>query len=263
MLLAIDTSTGLTGLALYAADGPRAECVWASGRNHTAQLLPQLDAMLHYVGAERGDLRAVAVALGPGSWSGLRVGMCVAKGLALAGGLALLGVGTLDALAYQHARPDLPVFPLVRLGRDRFAVAEFRPDGAGPGRQGPDRNMTVAELCAAITGPALCCGDLDGDTSAQLRRSLGAAVQLPPPAAGLRRPSYLAELAWRRLAAGERDDLATLEPIYLGEPVKPRPGDQAAGRAGAGDQETRGGGAGAPGRGGAEAPGSGGDQGSG
>lgn len=224
MLLAIDTSTGLTGLALYAAAGPLAECVWESGRNHTAQLLPQLDAMLRNVGAARGDLRAVAVALGPGSWSGLRVGMSVAKGLALAGGLGLLGIGTLDALAYQHGRPDLPVYPLVRLGRDRFASAEFRPDGQGSGRQGPDANLTLAELCAQIAGPALFCGDLGGETPAELRRHLGDAARLPGAAAGLRRPAFLAELAWRRLAAGQADDLVTLEPIYLGEPVKPKPG---------------------------------------
>ena len=222
MLLAIDTATGLSGLALYDEAGPRAECVWQSGRNHSAQLLPQLDALLRHVGAARGDLRAVAVALGPGSWSGLRVGMSVAKGLAIAGGLALLGVGTLDALAYQHARAAMPVYPLVRLGRDRFAAAPFRPDEAGPGRQGPDRNVALAELCAGLDGPALFCGALDGAVTAELRRLLGERARVPGPAAGLRRPAFLAELAWRRLAAGERDDLVALEPIYLGEPVKPK-----------------------------------------
>jgi tRNA threonylcarbamoyladenosine biosynthesis protein TsaB len=220
MLLAIDTSTTETGLALYGEGGPLAEAAWRSGRNHTAQLLPQLDTLLRHVGAGRGDLRAVAVALGPGSWSGLRVGMSVAKGLALAGGLALIGVGTLDALAYQHARPGLPIFPLVRLGRERFATARFAGDGAA--RQEPDRNVTLAELCAEVEGRAVFCGDLDAPAQAELRRGLGQRASFPGPAAGLRRPAFLAELAWRRLAAGGRDDLVTLEPIYLGEPVKPK-----------------------------------------
>jgi tRNA threonylcarbamoyladenosine biosynthesis protein TsaB len=218
MLLAIDTSTMETGLALYDEAGPRAEAVWRSGRNHTAQLLPQLDLLLRHVGVGRGDLRAVAVALGPGSWSGLRVGMSVAKGLALAGGLALLGVGTLDTLAYQHARPGLPVYPLLRLGRERFATARFAGDGAA--RQEPDHNVTLAELCAEVQGRAVFCGDLDAAVQVELRRGLGPRALFPGPAAGLRRPAFLAELAWRRLAAGERDDLAALEPIYLGEPVK-------------------------------------------
>jgi tRNA threonylcarbamoyladenosine biosynthesis protein TsaB len=216
MLLAIDTSTLMTGLALYAEDGPRAEAVWHSGRNHSAQLLPQLELLLRHVGAARGDLRAVAVALGPGSWSGLRVGVSVAKGMALAGGLALLGISTLDALAFQHGRPDLPVYPLLRLGRERFATARF----AGAARQEPDRNVTLAELCAEVAGPALFCGDVDAAAAAELRRTLGPLALLPGPAAAVRRPAYLAELAWRRLAAGERDDLVTLEPIYLGVAVK-------------------------------------------
>ncbi|NTU83785.1 MAG: tRNA (adenosine(37)-N6)-threonylcarbamoyltransferase complex dimerization subunit type 1 TsaB, partial [Chloroflexales bacterium] len=127
------------------------------------------------------------------------------------------------ALAYQHGQPGAPVFPLIRLGRERFASAEFCPDGLGPGRLSPDRNLTLAELCAGIEGPAHFCGDLDAEAAAQLRRCLGERAILPAPAAGLRLPAFLAELAWRRLAAGERDDLTTLEPIYLGEPVKPKP----------------------------------------
>src|SRR5688572_9461596 len=125
MLLAIDTATTITGIALYDGGGLLAECAWASGRHHTAQLLPQLDLLLRHVGAGRDSLRAVAAALGPGSWSGLRVGLSVAKGLALAADLPLIGVSSLEALAYQQQRAGLPIYPLIRLGRDRFASAEF------------------------------------------------------------------------------------------------------------------------------------------
>ncbi|MFQ3660802.1 MAG: tRNA (adenosine(37)-N6)-threonylcarbamoyltransferase complex dimerization subunit type 1 TsaB [Chloroflexaceae bacterium] len=223
MLLAIDTATSLTGIALYDGRGPLAECVWESGRNHTAQLLPQLDRLLGYAGVERGALRAVGVALGPGSWSGLRVGMSVAKGMALAGGLALLGISTLEALAYQHAQAGAPIYPLIRLGRERFATAMFQFE-ADLARQGPDRNLTLAELCAEVEDRGLFCGDLDEGAIAQIKRALGPRALFPRPAANLRRPAFLAELAWRRLAGGEQDDLATLEPIYLGEPVRPHSG---------------------------------------
>src|SRR5512138_2392353 len=104
MLLAIDTSTTQTGLACYDASGVLGECVWHSGRDHTAQLLPQLTLLLRHIGRASSAISAIAIALGPGSWSGLRVGMSTAKGLALARGLPLVGVGTLDALAYQHQR---------------------------------------------------------------------------------------------------------------------------------------------------------------
>ncbi|WP_298815968.1 tRNA (adenosine(37)-N6)-threonylcarbamoyltransferase complex dimerization subunit type 1 TsaB [Chloroflexus sp.] len=219
MLLAIDTATAFTGLALYSPRGPLAECVWESGRNHTAQLLPQIDTLLRYVGATPADLTALAVSLGPGSWSGLRVGLSLAKGMALAGDLPLIGIPTLDALAYQYLPTALPVYPLIRLGRERYATAPFilrqRLE-----RLAPDRNLTLGELCAEISGRALFCGDLDPATMAALQRGLGERAVFPLPAARLRRPAFLAELAWQRHLEQRYDDLATLEPIYLGEPVR-------------------------------------------
>jgi tRNA threonylcarbamoyladenosine biosynthesis protein TsaB len=212
MLLAIDTSTTLTGLACYDTDGILGECAWRSGRDHTAQLLPQLTLLLRHVGRARDDISAIAVALGPGSWSGLRVGMSTAKGLALARGIPIIGVGTLEALAYQHEQRGVTVVPLIRLGRERFATT-------GLGAREP-RNVSLAELCAEINGRALFCGDIDAAVRETLQLKLGDRAQFPAAAANLRRPAYLAELAWRRLQSGEADDVATLEPIYLGQPVK-------------------------------------------
>lgn len=219
MLLAIDTSTALIGLACYDQEGLRGESCWQSGRNHSAQLLPQLQMLLRHIGYAPADVLALAVACGPGSWSGLRVGMSVAKGMALAGGLALLGISTLDALAYQHPRSPMPIYPVIRLGRDRFASAVFQHEARFE-RLSADRNVSLDELCAAIDENALFCGDIDPELQQELRRSLGPRAVFPSPAANMRRPGYLAELAWQRFSAGERDDIATLEPVYLGEPVK-------------------------------------------
>jgi tRNA threonylcarbamoyladenosine biosynthesis protein TsaB len=212
MLLAIDTSTTQTGLACYDASGMLGECVWHSGRDHTAQLLPQLTLLLRHIGRPNAAISAVAIALGPGSWSGLRVGMSTAKGLALARGLPIIGIGTLDALAYQHQRHGVTVAPLIRLGRERFATT-------GLSTREP-RNVMLAELCAEINGRALFCGDIDAEVRETLRLKLGQRAQFPTPAANLRRPAFLAELAWQRFQAGETDDATTLEPIYLGQPVK-------------------------------------------
>ncbi|GAB4203938.1 MAG: tRNA (adenosine(37)-N6)-threonylcarbamoyltransferase complex dimerization subunit type 1 TsaB [Roseiflexaceae bacterium] len=221
MLLAIDTSTSETGLAFYDAGGVLGECVWHSGRDHTAQLLPQITLLLRHLGASQGDIQAVAVALGPGSWSGLRVGMSTAKGLVLARGIPLIGVGTLDALAYQHRRPGMPVCPIIRLGRDRFATARFA-EREPWGRIGDYRNAALADLCAEARGRTLFCGDLDDEVRTALRRGMGDEALLPAPAANLRRPGFLAELAWQRFQAGDLDQPTTLEPIYLGQPVKVR-----------------------------------------
>jgi tRNA threonylcarbamoyladenosine biosynthesis protein TsaB len=223
MLLAIDTSTTLTGLALYTGDATLAECSWESGRQHTAQLLTQIDLLLQHSGRSRTDLRAVAVALGPGSWSGLRVGLSLAKGLALAGNLSLVGIGTLEALAYQYHPLAAPIYPLIRLGRGRFATAEFH-CRSGCERRSPDRNTTLSELCAGLQEPAFFCGDLDAKTRAQLQRETASQALFPAPAAALRRPAFLAELGWQRLQHDEPADIATLEPIYLSDPVAAKPG---------------------------------------
>lgn len=222
MLLAIDTSTALTGLACYDQQGLCGECVWESGRNHTAQLLPQLQMLFEHISRSPADVQVVAVALGPGSWSGLRVGMSIAKGLALAGNLALLGITTLDALAYQHQYVTTTVYPLIRLGRARFATAAFRRDEQWQ-RLDDYRNVSLAELCAEVDDPVLFCGDIEPDVREHLQQELGDRAGFPSAAANLRRPGYLAELAWQRFAAGERDEPARLEPLYLGEPVKIKP----------------------------------------
>jgi tRNA threonylcarbamoyladenosine biosynthesis protein TsaB len=147
------------------------------------------------------------------------VGLSTAKGFALAHDLPIVGVGTLDALAYQHARPGLAVHPIIRLGRERYATSDYTASrDASRGLQA--RNTTLAELAASIVGSALFCGDTDGEVQEVLRLHLGDRARFPSPAANARRPGFLAELAWQRLQAGEVDEVASLEPIYLGQPVK-------------------------------------------
>jgi tRNA threonylcarbamoyladenosine biosynthesis protein TsaB len=219
MLLAIDTSTSLTGLACYEQDRLLGECTWESGRNHTAHLLTQLHVLMGHIGRSAADVQAVAIALGPGSWSGLRVGMSLAKGMVLAGNLAIVGVGTLDVLAYQQRQPGLVLYPLIRLGRERFATAAFQQADTWQ-RLGDYRNVALDELCAEIDGPALFCGDIDADVQQQLQQHIGEQARFPTLAANLRRPGFLAEVAWQRFIAGEHDTLERLEPLYLGEPVK-------------------------------------------
>lgn len=222
MLLAIDTSTTTTGLACYDQSGLLAECCWFSGREQTVQLLPQLDMLLRHIGRAPADVRAVGVALGPGSWSGLRVGMSIAKGFVIARDLPLIGIGTLDMLAYQHCQRGLPVCPIIRLGRERFATALFAKLPVVP-FAAPARSASLSELADGVSSRTLFCGDLDEQIKHELARTLGDNALFPTPTANMRRAGFLAELAWQRWQHGSIDDRATLEPIYLGSPVKQMP----------------------------------------
>ncbi len=220
MLLALDTSTRLAGIALY--DGERGligEYHWHSANQHTVELMPQVEQLFGQSGLTPGDLRAVAVALGPGSFTGLRVALAAAKGLALAGRLTLLGIPTLDVVAYPHGRQPLPVIALVQAGRGRVCWAPYAHGPAGWAAQAPYALASVADLAASIVHPVLFAGEMLPGTRVLLTERLGDKAGCLPPALSMRRAGYLAEMAWARFGAGEADDPVALTPIYLHEPA--------------------------------------------
>jgi tRNA threonylcarbamoyladenosine biosynthesis protein TsaB len=220
MLLAIDTSTKQAGIALY--DGARgliAECNWHSANRHTEELMPAIAQMLVQAGVTPRALRAVAVALGPGSFTGLRVGLAAAKGLALANGLTLLGIPTLDTVAYPHQAQPVPVIAVLQAGRGRVYWAPYAHGPGGWAAQEPARLSTVPEMANAAVRPVMFVGEVAGADRETLISWAGRArVNFLPPALTLRRGGYLAELGWLRFEAGESDDPATLSPIYLQTP---------------------------------------------
>ena len=217
MLLAIDTSNDYAGVALWNEQGLRGEATWFAGRQHTEQVLPQIDLLLRHAEATPRSLAAIAVATGPGSWSGLRVGMSLAKALVIGRGLPLIGVPTLDALAYGRRGAGLPVLPLIRLGRDRFGAALYDEGSGGWERSTEFETLTAGDIARLAAG-RLLVGDLPGDLGPAQAEAIGA--RLAHATEHQRRASYGAELAWMRHIRGDHDDLVALEPIYLGSPVR-------------------------------------------
>ena len=214
-LLAIDSSTEQAGVALV--DGGRvAELSWAAGRTQTASLLGQVHHLLGLHGLAAADLGAVAVATGPGTFNGLRVGVGVAKGLVLGLGVPLLGVPTLAAAAFPYAGAGLPVVPVVAAGRGRLVWAEYRGGPAGWDAAATPRNGTAEELVAHVAEMpvgAIVTGELTPEQEGLVAGVAG--VTVPPRLLRARRPAAVAALAWVRLAAAETDDPAGLEPVYL------------------------------------------------
>ena len=221
MILAFDTSTDWCSVALYdPAGGVRAEQTWVAHRAQTAQLLPTVDYLLGRVQATMDAVTGVAVALGPGSFTGLRVGLATAKGLAYARRLPIWGVPTPDILAYAHsAVTAAPVCAVVGAGRGRLAWALYRTQSGRWERLTAYQNTTVADLCAQIEQPTLFVGELDAAASTQIEATLGRNANLAPAATSVRRAGFLAELAAGRAADGQSDNLATLQAIYLQQPT--------------------------------------------
>lgn len=230
MILAIDTSTDTISIAVYKPSlGVLFEQSWVSGREQTTQLLPSVQRALAAVSVNVRDLTGIAVATGPGSYSGVRIGLSTAKTLAYSLGIPIWGIPSLDALAYaQVAVTAAQVCAILSMGRHRLAWALYRTKGARWQRLTSYSNTTAAEMAASIVQQnariaTLFCGEITTETAAAITATLGKDAAIAPSAAGLRRASYLAELALQRANRGESDDPATLQAIYL-QPSSEGPG---------------------------------------
>lgn len=221
MLLAIDTATRFASIALAAPDRILAECTWQTNDNHSIELMPRVAEMIEQQGLTPARLEGTAVALGPGSFTGLRIGVAVAKGLALSLGIPIIGVPTLDILPFAIREMSLPTWSVIQAGRGRISFAEYGYGNGAWSRRGNIEVGSIADLTARIQGFARLCGELTADEIEAIRQHFGDAVVFTPPAFNVRRASYLADLAWQRLRDGQPDDLVALSPIYLHRPEVP------------------------------------------
>ncbi len=213
ILLAIDTCTSRSSIALRDAHMLRAECSWESDRHHTAAVSAQIRRLMAACGIGAEQIGAVAVALGPGSFTGVRCGLAIAKGMAAARGMALIGVSALDVTA--AAQPDLgmPIYAAVEIGRSRVALARYEWQNGAATAAGDWSIQGWKDFAASVTAPAWVCGDL----SAGLVELLKDHATIAPAPLNLRRAGYLAEIGYRRWQNGDISDPLALIPIYPSE----------------------------------------------
>ena len=218
MLLAIDTSTDTASLALVQDGEVLAELTWRCGQNHTVELLPRLAHLLSQANLNLKSTSGIIIARGPGSFNGLRVGVSTAKGLAFSLGIPIVGIGTLEVEAYQYAETGLPICPIFNAGRGEIATAIYQKKGNKWRQLVAEHITTVDTLCSLITTKTVFCGEFIPTIATQLRKRLKQKAVILSSAALFRRASFLAELGLRRLKAGDYDNPASLQPIYLRRP---------------------------------------------
>ena len=217
MELSIDTASEIASVALSREGVLQTELSWRCRRNHTVELLPTIDRLLAQMGAAKQDLAAVFVCIGPGMYTGLRVGVSTAQGLAYALKLPVVGVGRLELDAWQHAAFPGRIVAVHRAGRGELAWATYR---SRPWRQVTAPRLDwPAEVVRRARGRTLFCGEADEELGKAATDALGDNAVFASPAASVRRAAFLAELGYRRLAAGEGDDAASLRVIYLRPPA--------------------------------------------
>ncbi|MCC6905490.1 MAG: tRNA (adenosine(37)-N6)-threonylcarbamoyltransferase complex dimerization subunit type 1 TsaB [Anaerolineae bacterium] len=214
MILAIDTATRVTSIALHSEDEVIAEITWRTTDNHTVELAPAVQQMMAVAQVAPRDLRAVAVAGGPGSYTGLRIGMSLAKGIVLAVSPppALIAVPTLDIVAYSQPHLAGTLWVTARAGRGRINAARYVWDTCW--RSADELLLTTWQaLTERFAGPVQVAGEVDA-VSRDFLSARGDATIVATPAVALRRAACLAEIAAERLRAGEAADSSALAPVY-------------------------------------------------
>ena len=215
MILAIDTSTEWMGLGLFDGGDVISEHIWHTKRHHTIELVPALERMIKEAGLKISELKGIGVALGPGSFTSLRIGVTVAKGLAMALSLSVVGVHSLDILAAAQPQSDDPLWAVLHAGRKFLAFSPYTWQDGTWVRQAEAIVITPKDLEAQISTPVTICGEM----TAHDRQILGRkwkTVTLAHPSLCLRRPSILAKMAWDCIGSDETPpESVTLSPIYL------------------------------------------------
>ncbi len=223
MQLAIDSSTDNASLALVGGSSVVFELTWHCRENHSVELLSRLDDLMRRQGLDSKSLDAVFVAIGPGSFNGIRVGVTTAKSLAFSLGIPVVGISTLSVEALPHAYYGLPVCAVMGAGRGEIAAATYQMRDGEWQLLLPERITTIDKLVRETTEKTVFSGEYITAVQEELKSKLGEKAVIPSPAGLLRRAAYLAELGNRELRAGKQDNPAALQPLYLRRPAITEP----------------------------------------
>jgi len=228
VILALNTSTPQFSMALLEADGSLlAESVMGPGGKQFRDLMPALDFLMKGSRSRPSQLEAVMVAKGPGSFTGLRVGMSTAKGLCHALGIPLIGVSNIEALASQLPWTDLEICAVIDSRRGEVFAGRFLWANGRLTRRGEEVSLKYENLSDFVSEKGLFIGNNFPTQHRLIRGALGTHVRLAPASMWHLRASALGYTGLGRFHQNDFDDLGGLSPIYLRppdvRPVRPHP----------------------------------------
>ena len=221
-ILAIDTSGPVCGVAILSDGAIRFSQTVLNKRTHSVNLMPMVDAAFSYTGLTLADMDRLACVVGPGSFTGVRLGVSTVKGLAHGAGKPCVAVNALEALAAGVGRFDGLICPLQDARAGQVYAALFRSGAQRPERVGPDEPIAVELLAERLlqTGErALFTGDGMPVHRERLAALLGERAVFAEPAFAYLRPEVAAQLAAR---TEETLDYLSLMPYYLRAPSAER-----------------------------------------
>ncbi len=226
MLLVLNTSTLQFSIALVQSNGVvLGEYSATPASRHYGNMFPALDFLLKSVDLSMQDLSCIAVAIGPGSFTGLRVGISTALGFSYALGLPIIGVNALEGLASQVPCSNTSVVPIIDSRRDEVYLAKFTWSEKGRLlRQTEDLCLSYKDLPKRMDGPTIFVGSNFQKQREALETVLWPEAILAPPNLWNLRASAIGLLASNRYRLRDFDDPLNLSPIYLRPPdIRPNP----------------------------------------
>lgn len=216
VLLAVETATMCGSVALVAADRCIGEYTLQTQQTHSQRLLSGMDHLLGDAGLDWDAIDGIVVSLGPGSFTGLRIGLSTAKGLVLATGKPLIGVATLDGLAAQLPHAPQLLCPVLDARKKEVYAALYRNDDRGGCHRVSDYLVIDPRtLCDRIDEPVLLVGDGVEVYEEVFTGSLGPRAVLDPAGAIFPRASVIGRLGQARWQAGDFLEPAAATPIYI------------------------------------------------
>ncbi len=224
-ILGLETSSDLEGVAVLSDDKILVNCQARVRTGHSQRLLSLIDWCLSQAGLKIKELDCLAVSLGPGSFTGLRIGLATAKGICLAQGLPLLGVPTLDGLAFGFPLSSSLICPLLDARRGQVYAALYRREKGRLKRRSPWLVEGVKKLASRIEEETIFLGEGVRIYRGELRDTLGekatfASEEWFEPSA-----VNIARLARQKFEEEGWTDLDGIEPLYLRRPqAEPRRG---------------------------------------
>jgi tRNA threonylcarbamoyladenosine biosynthesis protein TsaB len=185
---------------------------------HSERLMSTVDQVLRATGLTIGDMDGFAVAIGPGSFTGLRIGLSTVKGLALVTGKPIAAVPTLEALAWNLPYADAPVCPMLDARKNEVyaAVYEFRRTGLA--QLMPETALPIKGLSDVLTGDVIFSGEASRLYRSELEKQFRGRARFAPLAALLPSAAAVAELGLSMLATGRQAAPDSLTPLYVRRP---------------------------------------------
>jgi len=214
-VLGIETSSILCGVAIVDEGEPVVEYRLNIRNVHSEKLVSVIERVSLDSQVGFDQLGGIAISIGPGSFTGLRIGLSVAKGLAFSLDLPLAAVPTLEALASQLPQTPYLICPLLRARKDELYVAFYKNTTGRLERVRDHKILTLPQFIAEVDTETILVGEGADIYKATLTKKLKGKAIFAPKTCSLPSALSVAQLGWERLKRGEIANLETLEPLYL------------------------------------------------